>query len=139
MAISGINVGHYLIGDRAYPLQNWLMKPFPDTGRLSPEQHTYNYRLSSARSVVEMAFGRLKGRWRCLLKRNDCKLELSKLMTLTCCVFHNICEENGDNFIEENDRQFNIQPPGQVLPEHGELEGADIRAAIMTYFNRREE
>ena len=139
MAISGINVGHYLIGDPAYPLQNWLMKPFSDTGRLSPEQHSFNYRLSSACSVVEMAFGRLKGRWRCLLKRNDCKLELSKLMTLTCCVLHNICEEHGDNFIEENDRQFNIQPPGQVLPEHGELEGADIRAAIMTYFNRREE
>lgn len=59
MIISGINVGYYLIGDPAYPMQKWLMKPLSDTGRLSPEQHTYNYRLSSARSVVEMAFGRL--------------------------------------------------------------------------------
>ncbi|XP_041950967.1 protein ANTAGONIST OF LIKE HETEROCHROMATIN PROTEIN 1-like [Alosa sapidissima] len=116
-----------------------LMKPFSDTGRLSPEQHTYNYRLSSARLAVEMAFGRLKGRWRCLLKRNDCKLELSKKMTLTCCVLHNICEEHGDRCIEDRrDRQLDIQPPNQVLPEHGEQEGADIRAALMNYFSIEE-
>ncbi|KAJ3580793.1 hypothetical protein NHX12_020960 [Muraenolepis orangiensis] len=47
--ISGCDVGYYLIGDPAYPLQNWLMKPLSDTGRLTREQHTYNYRLSSAR------------------------------------------------------------------------------------------
>ncbi|KAJ3581651.1 hypothetical protein NHX12_019472 [Muraenolepis orangiensis] len=72
--ISGCDVGYYLIGDPAYPLQKWLMKPFSDTGRLTREQHTYNYRLSSARSVVEMCFGRLKGRWRCLLKKMTASL-----------------------------------------------------------------
>ena len=87
VTISGCDVGHHLIGDPAYPLQEWLMKPFSDTGRLTQEQHNYNYRLSSARSVVEMCFGRLKGRWRCLLKINDSKLELSKTMALTCCFF----------------------------------------------------
>uniref|UniRef100_A0A8C9XPY7 Zgc:113227 n=1 Tax=Sander lucioperca TaxID=283035 RepID=A0A8C9XPY7_SANLU len=104
-------------------------------GRLTTEQHTYNYRLSSARLVVEMSFRRLKGRWRCLLKRNDCKLELSKRMALTCCVLHNICEEHGDNFTEEHpDRTLNIEPPVQTLPE-----GADIRAALMMHFNRGNE
>ena len=140
VTISGCDVGHYLIGDPAYPMQSWLMKPFSDTGRLTPAQHTYNYRLSSARSVVEMAFGRLKGRWRCLLKRNDCKLKLCKEMALTCCVLHNICEEHGDNFTEERqDRHDNIQPPVQALPEHGNQEGAGIRAALMAYFNRGNE
>lgn len=135
VTISGCDVGHYLIGDPAYPMQKWLMKPFSDTGRLTPEQHTYNYRLSSARSVVEMAFGRLKGRWRCLLKRNDCKLELSKKMALTCCVLHNICEEHGDNFTEElPGRHVNMQPPVQALPENGNPEGTDVRAALLQYF-----
>lgn len=27
-------------------------------------------------------------------KRNDCNLKLSKKMALTCCVLHNICEED---------------------------------------------
>ena len=135
MTISGCDVGHYLIGDPAYPMQNWLMKPFSDTGRLTPEQHTYNYRLSSARSVVEMAFGRLKGRWRCLLKRNDCKLELGKKMALTCCVLHNICEEHGDNFTEDlPGRHVNMQPPVQALPDNGNPEGTDVRAALLQYF-----
>uniref|UniRef100_G3PKM3 DDE Tnp4 domain-containing protein n=1 Tax=Gasterosteus aculeatus TaxID=69293 RepID=G3PKM3_GASAC len=121
-------------------MQNWLMKPFCDTGRLTPEQHTYNYRLSSARSVVEMSFGRLKGRWRCLLKRNDCKLELSKRMALTCCVLHNICEEHGDNFSEEHsDRALNIEPTAQTMLEWANTERADIRAALMMHFNRGKE
>ncbi|KAL7407602.1 hypothetical protein ABVT39_010973 [Epinephelus coioides] len=121
----------------AYPMQSWLMKPFADNGRLTPKQHTYNSRLSSAQSVVEMAFGRLKGQCRCLLIRNDCKLDLSKKMALTCCVLHNICEEHGDNFTEvHQDRQANIQPSLHALPEYGNQEGADIRAALMAYFNR---
>ncbi|XP_062273057.1 uncharacterized protein LOC133978761 [Scomber scombrus] len=135
--ISGCDVGHYLLGDPAYPMQRWLMKPFSDTGRLTPDQQNFNYRVSSARSVVEMAFGRLKGRWRCLLKRNDCKLELCKTMALTCCVFHNICEEHGDNFMEElPGRHFNVQPAVQALPDNGNPEGSDVRAALMEYFSQ---
>ncbi len=36
--IAGCDVGHFLIGDPAFPLQNWLMKPFSDTGRLTPHK-----------------------------------------------------------------------------------------------------
>ena len=46
--------GPKLIGDLAYQM---LMKPLSDTGGLTPE--LYNYRLSSACSVMEMASGRL--------------------------------------------------------------------------------
>ena len=55
----------------AYPIQTWLMKPFSDNGSLSPQQKYFNYRLSHARIVVENAFGRLKARWRRLMKRNE--------------------------------------------------------------------
>ncbi|KAL2092906.1 hypothetical protein ACEWY4_012704 [Coilia grayii] len=137
--IAGHEIGHFLIGDPAYPLQTWLMKPFSDTGRLTQEQQRFNYKISSARSVVETAFGRLKGRWRCLMKRNDCKLEMVKKMVLTCCVLHNMCEDNGDRCPEDIvDTLTHMQPPLTALPERGQQEGADVRAALMRHFNANE-
>ncbi|CAH2318916.1 Hypothetical predicted protein [Pelobates cultripes] len=61
-----------------------------DNGRLTPEQQTYNKKTSRAWVVVENAFGRLKGRWRCLMKRNDSDIALVKSMVLTCCALHNL-------------------------------------------------
>ncbi len=29
--IGGATAGYYILGDSAYPLQNWLLKPFIDT------------------------------------------------------------------------------------------------------------
>lgn len=36
--IGGITAGYYVLGDSAYPLQNWLLKPFPDDGRTTDLQ-----------------------------------------------------------------------------------------------------
>ena len=51
--------------------------------------------------VVENAFGRLKGRWRCLLKCLDCKLENVGKTVASCVVLRNMCEMFGDNFLQE--------------------------------------
>uniref|UniRef100_A0A8C3I5I3 DDE Tnp4 domain-containing protein n=1 Tax=Chrysemys picta bellii TaxID=8478 RepID=A0A8C3I5I3_CHRPI len=48
-----------ILGDPAYPLMPWLMKPY--TGALDSEKELFNYWLSKCRMVVECAFGRLKG------------------------------------------------------------------------------
>ena len=42
--------------------------------------------------VVGGAFGRLKCRFRCLLKRNDTSLEKLPFKIAACCTLHNICE-----------------------------------------------
>ena len=97
--IGGHDVGYYILGDSAYTLERWLMKPFQ--GRLTPEQLVYNHKTSRARVVVENAFGRLKGRWRCLMKRNDCKMDKIKIQVAACCVLHNLCESNDDEYRDE--------------------------------------
>ena len=99
--IEGCNVPLLILGDPAYPLLPWLLKGYSDCGTLTAKQRNFNYCLSRARFVVENAFGCLKGRWRCLLKRNDTKITLLSNVIAACCTLHNICEVHGDSFDED--------------------------------------
>lgn len=98
VTIEDVNIGYYILGNSSYPLQDWLVKPFSDTGGLTEQQVNFNQKLNQARVVVENAFSRLKGRWRCMLKRNDCDGNLVRSLALTCCALHNLCESRGETF-----------------------------------------
>ena len=50
------HVPHVLLGDEAFPLRCDMMQPF-SRNSLTNERHIFNYRLSRARKVVEIAFG----------------------------------------------------------------------------------
>ncbi|XP_077970988.1 uncharacterized protein LOC120327785 isoform X2 [Styela clava] len=95
--IQNCDVPLMILGDPAYPLQTWLMKGY--SGSLNPSEESFNVYLSSARNVVEHAFGRLKSRWRCLSKRCDISYKFMPKVVATCCVLHNICEKRKDVFL----------------------------------------
>lgn len=86
------------MGDSAYPLKDWLLKPHSVNEQLTPVQQMFNEKFSQARIVVKHAFGRLKGRWQCLSKESKCDISFVKSMVVTCCALHNLCENRGETF-----------------------------------------
>ena len=99
--ISGMDVSVVILGDPAYPVLPWLMKPYTATGPLIRDQRRLNYQLSRARVFVECTFGRLKGRWRSLMKRNDTDVSFMPTLISACCVLHNLCELHDDGFDDD--------------------------------------
>ena len=49
-------IPYYLVGDDAFPLQQWLMKPYSGQG-IQENQAIFNYRLSRVHRVIENAVG----------------------------------------------------------------------------------
>ena len=58
--IGNVEISPLILGDSAYTLENWLMKPFSDRGNLSSDEARLNLVLSKSRVNVENVFARLK-------------------------------------------------------------------------------
>ena len=127
----------FLLGDSAYPLRPWLMKPFPHSGALSSQQKLYNYRICRGRVVVEIAFGQLKARWRWLSKQNDMNVENVPAVVGACCTLHNICQIHGDIFNDEWLNEINDADPSNPLDETSTTQGSGVstRQALVQYFS----
>jgi hypothetical protein len=88
---------HFILGDAAYALLPHVHPRYKRVrGHLTAMQMVANRALSSGRVGVEMLFGALKGRFRCLFSlyyRSSMDL---KEVVLTCGVLHNWCKMKSD-------------------------------------------
>ncbi|XP_061445520.1 putative nuclease HARBI1 [Rhineura floridana] len=130
-AVSGVQVPIYLLGGYSYPFLPWLMRPYQDQD-LTPAQQRFNEYAAAARTVVGVAFGRLRGRWRCLTKRNDTDVAFLPTLIAACCTLHNVCEARGDVFqscwMEHDDEQQEEHPFHDG--EEEDTEAMEIRDAL---------
>ena len=82
--------------------------------------------------LVEHAYGRVKGRWRCLLRRLDVNVSDVPELVAACCVLH-ICEIHVEYWLEGvQDGSITVNS----TPTAAQAEcGQDIRQALMSYFH----
>ena len=76
------------VGDDAFPLTNYLMKPYPQKD-LTINNRIFNYLLSRARRISESAFGILANCWRVLRKPFSLQPEKVKIITFAILILHN--------------------------------------------------
>ncbi|XP_050220275.1 protein ALP1-like [Mercurialis annua] len=81
----------WIVGSSGYPLLDWVLVPYTQQ-HLTWTQHAFNEKIGEIQNVGKEAFTRLKGRWSCLQKRTEVKLQDLPVVLGACCVLHNICE-----------------------------------------------
>lgn len=134
-----MSVPYLILGDPAYPLLEWLIKGYTKSDRLTPEEESFNVYLNSARVCVEIAFGRLKARWRRLLKRIDVHYTYVPHIISAACIIHNIVETRKELFLSTWERtvtevQAEIQQPEPIRARNlDNFIGNQIRNTLKNY------
>jgi hypothetical protein len=92
--VAGVHMPYSILADSAYAMHTFVTPAMQNTAaRRSPTLRTLNIKIASTRNIIERAFGRLKARWRCLIKGLDLKDEAHvTVMIMACFILHNICE-----------------------------------------------
>lgn len=98
-----VDVPLVILRNPACPLLPWLIKPYLDNMNTSSQEHNFNFQQIWATMVVENAFGQLKWRWKCLLKRINSHISHGPNIVGVCVVLHNMCEIHvyGDHCLRE--------------------------------------
>jgi len=109
------------IGDEAFHLLNYLMRPFPRKQAQDNAKAYYNYRLSRARMTVECAFGIISSTFRILLKSIKTKGKNADHIIKAICILHNIIidleKENVTSTQHNNSNDIDITPYGNQTME----------------------
>lgn len=104
LAIDGMPLPYVLVGDEAFQLTNYLLRPYPGRGGLNKDKTIFNYRLSRARRTIENSFGLLVSLWRILKKPIEATVDNTINIIKAIVCLHNWLrkQDKDNNYIEEN-------------------------------------
>ena len=84
-------LNYFLVEDEIFPLNAWLLRPYP--GNLTDSQKVLNYRLSRSRRTTENTFGMLASRWRIFRRAIKAKVENAQRYSLAAIGLHNYLQQ----------------------------------------------
>lgn len=140
LPITQVHTPLVLVGDEAYPLLQYLMRPFPRVN-LTREKKIYNYRLSRARRCIECAFGIMSQKFRILLKPIETNVANAEKIIKACCILHNIIIEMDSSEVSMYDQ--NATPTNDnLLPRARKRQAKNValqaRQRLQDFFNSEE-
>ncbi|XP_060118351.1 uncharacterized protein LOC132589622 [Heteronotia binoei] len=131
VTIQNVQVPPLILADAAYPLRCWLMMPY--TGHLTPEQARYNAAHNKCRNVVELAFGRLKARWRCLNSEIPVDISNVNAIVASCVILHNLCDVRGHDavMLPEDTPPVVVQDDDEGVDDHVDERQLEMGRALL--------
>lgn len=85
-----VKAPYVFIADEAFPLRNYLMRPFPRLQAQQNDKMYYNYRHARARMTIECTFGIASAKFRILQKAIETKVENAVHVVKSICILHNV-------------------------------------------------
>ena len=146
---------YVIVGDEAFPLKSYIMKPFPFRN-LDQDKRIFNNRLSRARRIVENVFGILTCRFGVFKQAIPLEPEKVEKIVLASCALHNFLRTRKSTteffrpgMLEEEDCERGTvnfgswrQEMGGDLPglrqqcgNHSGNDAREIREEFCDYFN----
>ncbi|XP_017478775.1 PREDICTED: uncharacterized protein LOC108368434 [Rhagoletis zephyria] len=141
--IGGINVPVLLIGDSAFRLSRYMMKPFPYSPNQPSIEKTFNYQLSRCRRLIENAFGQLKARFRKIGRGLQVAPKNINTIIRTCCILHNFLKLENDEvsigWMQDSREDINArnQPRHTTRVGENDVNASAIRNAIARSFRKQ--
>ncbi|XP_066595464.1 uncharacterized protein [Prorops nasuta] len=123
-----------MVGDDAYPLKSYLLKPYSKLN-LSRDERIFNYRLSRARRCIECTFGILTATWRCL--KSELQMEPKNIdIVIKCiCLLHNIIiDKEGSPNSNNIYNVLEIRMPGTRSCNNYGQNASEVREIYNKYF-----
>lgn len=146
ISVEGPNVPYFLVGDEAFPLTNYMLRPYPGK-TLTPERKIYNYRLSRARRVIENTFGILAIQWRIFRRPINASMKTTEKIVQAAVCLHNflkrkeyenelnICDDIDYELNEDSPKSWSFQEITKIGTNNSCRSAISVRDELCAYFN----